>query len=176
MKHQKKSLQGYMRKAQRQAQTQHIMNKLYAHSIRTPQQARQIHAAQKAKQELIDLLGVRQADAFFAAKPGTKCHDFFPKATIEANPTLMTDLQGQSRTLEQVYEYFIYKHYMILTKEAGEIQDLDLNTSEDWANTKVTDYVPFEGADVEAKPEETEAKFDQQAQGDVVEEVAAKAA
>jgi hypothetical protein len=170
-----KQMKKYLQGAQRQAQTQHILNKLYACSIRTPQQARQIQAAQLAKKELTELLGVRQAEAFFAAKENTKCHDFFPKATIEANPTLMTDVQGQSRTLEQVYEYFIYKHYMILTDAAGEKQDLDLNTSVDWENTQVADYVAYEGAD-ESKPEETEAKFDQLAQGDVVEEELSKAA
>ena len=175
-KHMQKNLQGYMKKAQKQAQTQHILNKLYTHSIRTPEQARQIHAAQLAKAEIIEKLGQRQADAFFAAKPGTKCHDFFPKATIEANPKLMTDVQGESRTLEQVYEYFIYKHFMLLTQKAETPFEGELNTSVDWANTDVKPYVVYEGADVEAKPAETEAKFDQLAQGDVVEEELSKAA
>lgn len=162
-----KQMRGYIQNAQRKAQTSHIMNKLYAHSIRTPQQARQIHAAQKAKAELNSILGQRQADAFFAAKSETKCHDFFPKPTLDANPTLMTDTQGQSRTLEQVYEYFIYKHYMILTKEAGEVQDQDLNLQVDWTKTEVADYVAFEEpVDVAV----VEAQLDQPAQGDVVEE------
>lgn len=169
-----KQMRGYIKNAQRQAQTSHIMNKLYAHSIRTPQQARQIHAAQRAKAELTSLLGQRQAEAFFTAKPETKCHDFFPKPTVEANPTLMTDVQGQSRTLEQVYEYFIYKHYMILTKEAGEEQDLDLNLQVEWDKTKVEDYVAYEGAEVD--PAAVEAQLDQVAQGDVVEEEQTKAA
>ncbi|WDS62386.1 hypothetical protein [Pseudomonas phage D6] len=155
-------MRGYIKNAQRQAQTSHIMNKLYAHSIRTPQQARQIHAAQLAKAELVSLLGQRQAEAFFAAKSETKCHDFFPKATVEANPTLMTDAQGQSRTLEQVYEYYIYKHYMILTEAAGEIQDQELNLQVEWDKTKVEDYVAYEGADEPA--------------GEAVEEESTKAA
>lgn len=164
-------MRNYIKNAQRQAQTSHIMNKLYAHSIRTPQQARQIHAAQRAKAELTSLLGQRQADAFFAAKPDTKCHAFFPKPTIEANPTLMTDVQGQSRTLEQVFEYYIYKHYMILTKEAGEIQDQELNLQVDWDKTKVDDYVAYEGAETT-----TSEQLDQLAQGDVVEEAQTQAA
>jgi hypothetical protein len=167
-----KQMKKYLQNAQRQAQTQHILNKLYTHSIRTPQQARQIHAAQLAKKELVEILGVRQSEAFFAAKEDTKCHDFFPKATIEANPTLMTSVQGESRTLQQVYEYFIYKHYMILTKAAGETQDLDLNTSVDWENTKVDEYVAYEGVEepVTTETVDTETQFDQIAQGDIVEE------
>jgi hypothetical protein len=162
-KHMQKNMQSYMKKAQKQAQTQHILNKLYTHSIRTPEQARQIHAAQLAKAEVVSILGQRQADAFFAAKPGTKCHDFFPKATVAANPTLMTSAQGESRTLEQVYEYFIYKHFMILTKKAETPFEGELNTSVDWENTEVKPYVVYEGAD-EA------TKLDQTAQGDIVEE------
>lgn len=168
MKHMQKNMQSYMKKAQKQAQTQHILNKLYTHSIRTPEQARQIHAAQLAKAEIIEKLGQRQADAFFAAKPGTKCHDFFPKATIAANPSLMTSVNGESRTLEQVYEYFIYKQFMLLTKKAEVPFEGDLNTSVDWANTEVKPYVVYEGADA--------VQLDQQAQGDIVEEAQTEAA
>lgn len=160
-----KQMRGYLKNAQRQAQTQHIMNRLYAHSIRTPQQARQIHAAQRAKDELTAKLGQRQADAFFAAKPETKCHSFFPKATVEANPTLMTDAQGESRTLTQVYEYYIYKHYMLLTKEAEEVLPSaeDLNLAVDWTTTEVKEFTPYD-------------LTEELAQGDVVEEEQAKAA
>ena len=157
-KHMQKNMQSYMKKAQKQAQTQHILNKLYTHSIRTPEQARQIHAAQLAKAEIIEKLGQRQADAFFAAKPGTKCHDFFPKATVAANPTLMTSLQGESRTLEQVYEYFIYKQFMLLTKKAETPFEGDLNTSVDWANTEVKPYVVYEGAEELTKAEDVKVE------------------
>jgi hypothetical protein len=173
-KHMQKNMQGYMKKAQKQAQTQHILNKLYTHSIRTPEQARQIHAAQLAKAEIVSILGQRQADAFFAAKPGTKCHDFFPKATVAANPTLMTSVQGESRTLEQVYEYFIYKHFMLLSKKAETPFEGDLNTSVDWENTEVKPYVVYEGAETtqidpdakgddveEAQPETTESSYEE---------------
>jgi hypothetical protein len=163
-KHLQKNMQSYMKKAQKQAQTQHILNKLYTHSIRTPEQARQIHAAQLAKAEIIEKLGQRQADAFFAAKPETKCHDFFPKPTIEANPTLMTSVQGESRTLAQVYEYFIYKHFMLLTKKAETPFEGDLNTSVDWANAEVKPYVVYEeDAPVEeAQAETTESTYSEE--------------
>ena len=154
-----KNMQGQMRSYQRQGQATHIMNKLFACSIRTPEQARQIHANKLARDELTALLGVRQADAFFGAKADTKCHDFFPKATVDANPKLMTDLQGQSRTLSEVFEYFIYKHFMILTQKAAAKIEQPLNTTVDWeAVGEVPKYIPYAEGD----------KLSDLAQGDVV--------
>lgn len=142
-KYMMKNLQSQMRSYQRQGQASHIMNKLFQHSIQTPEQARQVHATQLAKAELTAALGARQAEAFFQAKPDTKCHDFFPKVTVDANPTLMTDIQGKSRTLAQVYEYYIYKHFMVLTA-AAEAATPELTTEVDWAAIgDVPKYVPF---------------------------------
>lgn len=158
-KHLMKNLQNRMRGYQRQGQASHIMNKLFQHSIRTPEQARQVHATQLAKSEITGALGQRQADAFFQADPDTKCHDFFPKATIEANPTLMTDLQGQSRTLAQVYEYYIYKHFMLLTQKANAELEKPLDTEVNWSEVgDVPKYIPFEAKDEEASEATTEAK------------------
>lgn len=158
-KHLMKNLQNRMRGYQRQGQASHIMNKLFQHSIRTPEQARQVHATQLAKSEITGALGQRQADAFFQADPDTKCHDFFPKATIEANPTLMTDLQGQSRTLAQVYEYYIYKHFMLLTQKANAELEKPLDTEVNWAEVgDVPKYIPFETKDEEAGEATSEAE------------------
>ncbi len=157
-KYMMKNLQKQMTQYQRKGQAQHIMAKLFGHSIRTPEQARQVHATQRAREELTSLLGVRQADAFFAAGPDVKCHDFFPKATIEANPKLMTDLQGQSRTLSQVYEYFIYKHVMLLLAKDDAKLEIPLETEVDWSNIEVPGYVPYAGTEPTAPEAPVEVK------------------
>lgn len=152
-KYMMKNLQKQMTRYQRQGQAQHIMSKLYGHSIRTPEQARQVIATKHARDELFQILGVRQADAFFSAAPDTRCHDFFPKVTVDANPKLMTDLQGKSRTLSQVYEYFIYKHVMLLLAKDNAKLEQPLDTEVDWANVEIPGYVPYAGEPEPKAPE-----------------------
>lgn len=149
-KHAQKNMMRQIKQYQRQGQAAHIMNKLFQHSIRTPEQVRQIHAHDLAKMELRSLLGDRQAEAFFKAPADTKTHDFFPKVTIDANPKLMVAANGESRTLAQIFEYFIYKHFMLLTeKEKVEVAE-PLNTSIDWAEVgDIPKYIPYEEKAVE---------------------------
>lgn len=145
-KYAQKNMMAQLRGYQRQGQARHIMGKLFQHSIRTPEQARHIHAHDLAKQELVVLLGERQANAFFAANADTRTHDFFPKATIAANPKLMTAANGEARTLAEVFEYFIYKQFMILTEKANATVAEPLNTTIDWAAIgDIPQYVPYEG-------------------------------
>lgn len=166
-KYAQKNLMKQLRGMQRQGQAQHIMGRLFQHSIRTPEQARQIHAHDRAKKELTELLGERQARAFFAANADTRCHDFFPKATIEMNPKLMTAANGESRTLAQVFEYFIYKHFQILSKEAEVLTPAatELNLSIDWdAIGDIPKYIPHEEKpDEEALPPAAEEEETAQA-------------
>lgn len=149
-KYMMKNMQSHIRSYQRKSQAQHVMSKLFNHSIRTPEQLRQVHATRNAREELTSLLGQRQADAFFAAGPDVKCHDFFPKVTVDANPKLMTDIQGQSRTLAQVYEYYIYKHVMLLAAKDETPVETPLDTEVNWAGVEVPEYRAFD------KPREPE--------------------
>uniref|UniRef100_A0AB39CCK8 Uncharacterized protein n=1 Tax=Pseudomonas phage RVTF4 TaxID=3236931 RepID=A0AB39CCK8_9VIRU len=158
-KYAQKNMMRQLQQFQRQGQASHIMNRLFQHSIRTPEQARHIQAHDLAKLELRKILGDRQAEAFFGAKADTKTHDFFPKATIEANPKLMTSVTGEARTLSQVFEYFIYKHFMILTEKAGAEVTEPLNTSIDWATEgTIPEYKAYEEAPVEAAEAEETAE------------------
>lgn len=155
-KYAQKNLMRQIKGMQRQGQANHIMQKLFQHSVRTPEQARHIHAHDLAKTELRDLLGPRQAEAFFSANADTRTHDFFPKATIAANPKLLTAANGEARTLAQVFEYFIYKHFMILTEKAGVQVEEALNTTIDWSAVgDIPKYVPYEETASEEAPTET---------------------
>lgn len=162
MKYAQKNMMGRLRTMQRQGQSQHIMGKLSNHVHYTPEQIIQLKAGNAAKEELALILGPRQAEAFFTAKADTLCHDFFPAPTVAANPTLMTAADGTSRTLAQVYEYFIYKHHMLLTNGAGTKETLQL--SEDWATSDIKQLdIPVEAV----TPVESAEELDQTAQGDI---------
>lgn len=145
-KYAKKNMMAQLRDIQRKGQSQHIMSKLGTHVHHTPEQIIQLRAGNAAHEELSLILGPRQAEAFFAAKSDTLTTDFFPAATIHANPTLMLAKDGSARTLAQVYEYYIYKHYMLLTKETtADVPALGL--SEDWSAAPVAEYQAIEVAE-----------------------------
>jgi hypothetical protein len=109
----KKKQRGLTRQVQgmhRQLQAQHIMARLTECRILTPEEKLIKRAEQLAKDELNTILGERQAAAFFRSKPDTLASAFFSAATYDLNPKLMSTEAGTSRTLTEIYEYFIYKH------------------------------------------------------------------
>jgi hypothetical protein len=155
-KHAKKNMMGQLRTMQRQGQARHINALLSKRVHYTEEQQLQLRAGHNAQEDLRNIMGPRQSEAFFAAKADTLCTDFFPAPTIKANPVLMIAADGSSRTLAQVYEYFIYKHHCLLVKNADDAKEIGM--SEAWDKIQPTPFVALEEA----------PSLDEVAQGDVV--------
>lgn len=107
-------------KMARSVHTNTIMSALQRHVIKTPEQLMIEKAVADTHKFLVEILGERQAAAFFKAGPDTKATKFFSPAFCAANPTIVSTLEGSPRSLTEIHEYFIQRALLDLAEAADQ--------------------------------------------------------
>lgn len=111
-KAQKKQLKKMLQQNPKMARSIHtntIMSALQRHVIKTPEQLMIEKAVADTHKFLVEILGERQAAAFFKAGPDTTATKFFSPAFCAANPTIVATPEGSPRSLTEIHEYFIQR-------------------------------------------------------------------